>query len=77
MQSVKMLKHVRFKYIVLLVPIVLECIDQFNLTTAEGFVTYLRAANATGALTKQYHSSMGMQSDRTAVVNINELWLSR
>jgi hypothetical protein len=43
------------KSIVLLIPIVFECIDRFNLTTAEGFVTYLRAANATGALTAQYH----------------------
>jgi hypothetical protein len=47
------------KSIVLLIPIVFECIDQFNLTTAEGFVMYyLHAANATGALTAQYHSSM-------------------
>jgi hypothetical protein len=59
------------KYIVLLIPIVLECIDQFNLTTAEGFVTYLRAANATGALTTQYHSSMGSLIERLSSISMS------
>jgi hypothetical protein len=65
------------KSIVLLIPIVSECIDQFNLTTAEGFVTYLRAANATGALTTRSVPFFHGQSDRTAVVIINGLSLSR
>jgi hypothetical protein len=58
------------KSIVLLIPIVFECIDQFNLTTAEGFVTYLRAANATGALTTQYHSSMGSLIERLSSLSM-------
>jgi hypothetical protein len=54
--------------IVPLMPIVFEYIDQFNLTTAEEFVSHFRAVNATGALATQYHSSISSR-DRTAIVD--------
>jgi hypothetical protein len=66
------------KSIVLLMPVLFEYIDQFNLSTAKEFVTYVRAVNAIDALPAQYHSNSSMSSrDRTAVVIVNGLSLSQ